>query len=88
MRCLIHLQVKKYKGDELNSSIFSDNCFPILVSGKRKLAKGKRRRKEGKRKRKGSNFHKIQLPVESHWNKTESDDWMSSHNVTVSSQQP
>jgi hypothetical protein len=26
--------------------------------------------------------------VGSHWNKTESDDWMSSHNVTVSSQQP
>ena len=48
MRCLIHLQVKKYKGDELNSSIFSDNCFPILVSGRRKLAKGKREKKKGR----------------------------------------
>ena len=39
--------MKKNNGDELNSSIFSDNCFPILVSGKRKLAKGKREKKKG-----------------------------------------
>ena len=40
--------MKKYKGDELNSSIFSDNGFPILVSGKRKRAKGKREKKKGR----------------------------------------
>lgn len=48
MRYLIHLQLKKYKGDELNSSIFSDNCFPILVSDHWQREKERKGRERGK----------------------------------------
>lgn len=48
MRYLIHLQLKKYKGDELNNSIFSDNLLSHLVSDhwQGKERKGRERGKE------------------------------------------
>lgn len=62
--------MKKYKGDELKSSIFSDNCFPSLVSDHWQKEK-EREKKKGREEKEGKEVIFIKSNfVGSHWNKT------------------